>query len=510
MQVLEHKAFKQMLINNQAQRLAACDRILKAHGISCSISDIRVLSQNIYDRPKGTPRKELEVAWLKAQAALVKFIENYGEPLDYAKLSAQEVNELLLDACFASAGNYQFDRIPELIEHGADVNARDEYGNQAFSYLILRFNSSGRDHQGNMIFKVVPVVTEELLKCFLKAGIDINESCGYCGLASTYWLILAGSADITKLRLMLEHGARINDCDSNGRTALMGLYENHADPACIKLLLDDIAIARGYFKTACAIKSVSEATADFYKTPAGLQVKQLRAEIIAKIKAGYMFETGNREGYSQLSWKPSFFPPCFILYENDLGGTRTRRINSDDNALELIYSYTQSRNAFATELSIYEQAMGSLSNDPSRDLKKEAAKTDANVFSTCMGKYKDLCSFALPLLQSEDDLKKLMSALDKMFSHKFGYSDRQIDMQAMIPAVFEIARRHVHSLKDLLLLCAETPRIIAKLPEESEESPVGYMHSYDINALKVRGMISLTMAEFVSAEPILTDGKEVG
>jgi len=115
----------------------------------------------------------------------------------------------------------------------------------------------------------------------------------------------------------------------------------------------------------------------------------------------------------------------------------------------------------------------------------------------------------MPLITCEDDLNRLMRALDTLHAHKFGYSDRHIAMKALIPEVFALARRHVHSLDDLLLLCAETPAIIENLPEDSEDSPVGRLYNYDLSELRARGLLALTMSEFVGAEPIMVNGKEI-
>jgi hypothetical protein len=157
-----------------------------------------------------------------------------------------------------------------------------------------------------------------------------------------------------------------------------------------------------------------------------------------------------------------------------------------------------------------------LKKDPNRDLAKEAEQKaragliiDSAILLQRLGQYQELCSFALSLLRSEDDLKRLMSALDAMHAHKFGYSDRHIAMQAMIPQVFEIARRHVHSLDDLLLLCCKTSEIIESLPEDSEDSPVGRLYYYDLATVKARGLLALNMSEFVGSESIKIAGKEI-
>lgn len=653
MKVQEHKAFRQILVNNEDQRRSACARILKDHGLECPLSEIRRVFQNILDRPKGTPKKELMAIWQKAQQELIRYIENYGEEPDYSKLSVPELSEYLLDACYTSVNHPLFARIEELIRHGADIKARDDFGNPAFRYLVARYDSSQRDESGNMVFTLVPVVTEDLLKAFLAAGLDINETFDFNGKCSTFWICLAGSASCNALRLMLEHGARINDLDSIGRTALMECRAGRADAECIKFLLEngadpsinapsgdfglhqavsargrgeeiimmiesgadvnhqnqegdtplhiaagryasydtlkaliahgadvnaanfagntplhitslpwdydtscnaelllkkganlnqrnlagmtplllaagfdrqlvvralvehgadvdltntagqtayDIAIANGFVETASAINP--KARADYARTPAGKKKQQEKAAIIEKIKSGFLFEKGDREGFWELSWDPSYNPPSYRFYEDDLGGRRTSWFLSDDRAIEMIGDESIDSHR--------------LKRDPGRDLAQEGLKKakegqiiDSATLLSRLGKYQDLCSFALTLVHFEDDFNRLMSALDAMHAHQFGYSDRHIAMKAMIPQIFEIARRHVHSLEDLVLLCSKTPEIIENLPEDSEDSPVGKFYYYNLATLKARGLLALNMAEFVGSRPIIIGGREI-
>ncbi|OGK07073.1 MAG: hypothetical protein A2W80_16330 [Candidatus Riflebacteria bacterium GWC2_50_8] len=516
---------------------------MKDHGIECQLSDIRRVFQNILDRPKGTPKKELTAIWQKAQQELTKFIESYGEEPFYFTMSVPELSECLLDACYTSVKHPLFARIVELIRNGADVNVRDDFGNLAFRYLVVRFDSSQHDELGNTVLRLAPVVTEDLLKAFLVAGLDINDACNYHGKCSTFWICLAGVASCDMLRLMLEYGARVNDRDSNGRTALMECRDGRADAECIKLLLEngadpsitvipedsglhhtvttrgrgediimmiedgvdvnlhdqegntplhiyakasidnailkilfehgsdvnarnrdgdtplhiaagrcgsydtvkaliehgadvnalnslgntplhiaslrwdydtscnaecllenganpnlrnlagltplllaagfdrqlvvralvergadvaltnaagqtayDIAIANGFVETASAIKP--EARSDYEKTPAGKKKQQEKSAVIAKIKAGFLFEQGNREGFWELSWDPSHDPPSYRLYEDDLGGTRTSWFESDDSAIALIGDVSPESHH--------------LKKDPNRDLAKES------------------------------------------------------------------------------------------------------------------------------------------
>lgn len=695
MKVQEHKAFRQILVNNEDQRRAACERILKDHGIACPLHEIRRVYQNILDRPKGTPKKQLAVIWEKAQQELIRFIENFDSAPRFVLMSVPELSDYLLDACYTSVDHPLFARIGELISLGADVNARDDFGNKAFRYLVVRFDSSQRDELGNTVYKLKPALTDELLQAFLEAGLDINDFCEYHGRKTTFWICLAGVASRQWLEMMLAHGARINDSDSEERTALAECLAGRADPECVKFLMEngadrsvaaacgetslheavktrgagekiilllesgidvnkrdqagktplhlyaeasideeilrillehggdvsarnhagdtplhvaagrcgsgdtvkallaagadanakndygntplhvtafkwdydtsynaeclleagaepnpvnrsgdtplllaagfgrqlvvralvehgaDINLTNASGKTAYEIALESgfvdvarimnpDADADYGKTPAGIKSRQQKNAVIEKIKAGYLFENGNREGYWQLSWDPSHNPPSYRFYEDDLGGTRTSWFASDDSAIAMIGG--EGPESYH------------LKKDPNRNLAEEARLASAQTASqavadtrkfasetvmTRLGKYQNLCSFALPLIAGEEELNRLMRALDTLHAHKFGYSDRHIAMKALIPEVFALARRQVHSLEDLLLLCAETPAIIESLPEDSEDSPVGRLYNYDLSKLRARSLLALTMSEFVGAEPIMVDGKEI-
>ncbi len=695
MKVQEHKAFRQILVNNEDQRRAACERILRDHGIECPLHEIRRVYQNILDRPKGTPKKQLTAIWERAQQELIRFIENFDSAPRLALKSVSELSEYLLDACYTSVNHPLFARIEELIRLGADVMLRDDFGNLAFRYLVVRFDSSTRDELGNTIYKLKPALTDELLQAFLEAGLDINADCEYHGKKTTFWICLAGVASRLWLEMMLAHGARINDRDSEGRNAMAECLAGRADPECVKFLMEngaersvvaacgktglhevvktrsagekiilllesgidvnkrdqagntplhlyaeasideeilrillehgadvnarnragdtplhvaagrcgsgdtvkallaagadanakndagntplhvtackwdydtsynaeclleagadpnsvsltgdtplllaagfnrqlvvsalvehgadinltntsgktayEMALDSGYVDAARIINP--SADADYGKTTAGIKSRQQKNAVIEKIKAGYLFEKGDREGYWELSWDPSHNPPAYRFYENDLGGTRTSWIESDDSAVALIGG--EGPESYH------------LKKDPSRDLAEEARQTaqkkavqatadvqpvDSEAVMARLGRYRDSCSFAMPLITCEDDLNRLMRALDTLHAHKFGYSDRHIAMKALIPEVFALARRHVHSLDDLLLLCAETPAIIENLPEDSEDSPVGRLYNYDLSELRARGLLALTMSEFVGAEPIMVNGKEI-
>ncbi|MFZ5952874.1 MAG: ankyrin repeat domain-containing protein [Candidatus Rifleibacteriota bacterium] len=547
MTVQEHKAFRQILVNNEDQRISACERILKAHGIDTPVWAVRRIYQNIIDRPKGTPRKELAASWEKAQHELVKFIENFGKKPDYLLMTREELSECLLDACFTLTTDPLFSRISEIIRAGADVKFRDSLGNLAFRYLVVRFDSSQSDEFGNTVLKLRPIVTEELLRVFLEAGLDINEPCEYHGKKSTFWISLAGTASLNSLKMMIEYGARINDLDSNGHNALMECRSGSANPDCIKLLLAndaesniqsppidpglhlqviirgngekiqkmiengsdvnfadnegntalhsyansnidpgilnillengsdvnarnndgnsplhiaadrimafdtlkvlieneadvnsrnnkgntplhiaalqidydtssnvefllengadpdlknssgktplmlaaernreivvqalikhgadkhltdakgftafDIAISAGFPGLAGIIESKDKAEIAFEQTDEGKALKKIKNEIISKLKAGFIFETGDKESHGRLSWVLSPVSPGYRYFISDLGGSSFHRISSDEEALDLIFSRTRRGWGVESEKSVYENALARL------------------------------------------------------------------------------------------------------------------------------------------------------
>ena len=94
--------------------------------------------------------------------------------------------------------------------------------------------------------------------------------------------------------------------------------------------------------------------------------------------------------------------------------------------------------------------------------------------------------YASPWLVSNQNAAEVDSAFDAMFATYFGYSDRQLDMERMIPDVMAICLPLVRDLRELLRLCRVVPDMIRSLPEHSMETPYGYTHSYDTRDLEER------------------------
>ncbi|MEW6708688.1 MAG: ankyrin repeat domain-containing protein [Candidatus Riflebacteria bacterium] len=452
-----------------------------------------------------------------------------------------------MDACFTSKDDPIFSRILNLIAFGADVRARDSQGNLAFRYLVVRFDSSQTDEYGKTILKLKPIVTEDLLRAFLQAGLDINEPCEYNGKRSTFWVSLAGTASFSSLKMMIEYGANINDCDSDGQNALMRCRADSGDPDCVSFLLAvgaslkekdsvvaaglhhlvisrgngekikemiesgsninltdskgnsalhiyagcnidsqiltvlleqgadvnarnndgnsplhiaadkilsvetikiliqneadvnsknklgntplhiaalqvdydtssnvecllengadpnlknahgktplmlaaehnrelvlralidggadrlitdakgltafDIAISHGFPGIAGLIESKEKAQSAYALTEDGQRLKNIKTEIIDKLKSGFIFEAGDKESQSRLSWHSSPVSPGYHYFVSDLSGSSTSIIPSDDEALEIIFSGTRRGLGVESERSIFENALARL------------------------------------------------------------------------------------------------------------------------------------------------------
>ena len=91
--------------------------------------------------------------------------------------------------------------VQKLIEYGADINARSEYG-----VTPLHWASFGRCFRGGSV-----------LRFLLKHGADINAQAKN-GQTPLHWASCDGALEV--VRLLLEHGADIEMKDDAGRTAL--------------------------------------------------------------------------------------------------------------------------------------------------------------------------------------------------------------------------------------------------------------------------------------------------
>lgn len=194
--------FERLLDTDYFVRYEAYERVLEANGISVRLADIpKVFSRMAFLDKADT--KEVRNNLQQARDELERFVLEYGKPLDYAGMTPAEINDRFIDACSSITDKPDFERIRELVSHGADINARDRLG-----FTALK--------------KATHIYDYTIMKFFLDHGVDINEPVRYTdGTVSTVWLDKVGYAGLDDLRLMLGHGARPNDRDSAGNTALI-------------------------------------------------------------------------------------------------------------------------------------------------------------------------------------------------------------------------------------------------------------------------------------------------
>ena len=214
----EQTDFDAILNPDFYERCTACNQILKANGIALQITDIRQVFSLIapWDGPFID---DVRRQCLQGQVELLRFIQEYGRPLNYAMLTPEMITEHFLDACHRNSTKPDLSLIKELVEHGADIHAHDSRGFTAFQLATSIYD-------------------REIMALFLEHGSDINEEIRYLeNKTSTVWLEKVKYADLNDLQLMLEHGARANDRDSDGSTPLMKYCEGK--PVCegVALLL---------------------------------------------------------------------------------------------------------------------------------------------------------------------------------------------------------------------------------------------------------------------------------
>ena len=112
------------------------------------------------------------------------------------------------------------DVVKLLLDHGANVNARDKFGRTTLSYAI---------RLGNL----------ETIKLLLQAGASVNARDKYEGQTALMWAVWWRNVDMVKVdivKLLVEYGANVNARDKIGSTALM-LAAQERRTESVKLLL---------------------------------------------------------------------------------------------------------------------------------------------------------------------------------------------------------------------------------------------------------------------------------
>jgi len=593
--------FERMLDDSFLQRYDACRNLLRANGIPHDVESIRQVMMHFRDGD-GSPEEQARQRQ-QARDALVSYIISYSTSPSFNGLSGAELNERLLDACYAEGSDPLFMRLPELIQRGADVKARDGNGCSAFMLLM-------------------PKARGELMRIFLEHGADPNEPYYSEGRpVKTVWLNAIRWLDTEDLRQMLDHGARVDARTAWGSSALMEYCSGSPKPEGIALLLErgadatpadeqgntalhilarfpdaatmmplllarkadantqnkegntplhivagsmgcgngasaacllghgahpdlmngkgdtplhlavqsekrdvvealvkhgatlatpdgsgrtayQIALAKQALAIAKLIDPEADAAAAYAASPDAARVRQLRKTIIEQFRAGHTFETGDREGSSRIFWSPERNPPCYTMEIDDLSGQRSGTFGTDDELLAHLFRQKQKSWEKQTEREVYEEIVNTIRMSPKRPLPHVLSRPPLPGLPDRLGKYRHLQEFICPVVTTETELQATLFALGTLYSHHFGYSDRQLSMQALIPTVFGIARKHIRCTQDLLRLCAMLPRMLEALPKDSEETSVGYMHHHDLGPLEARALIAKDMDEFTAPGPI--------
>jgi ankyrin repeat protein len=176
-----------------------------------------------------------------------------------------------------------------LLEHGADVNAKDGYSDYEWTALMFAVDYGGRYHG-----YTDREMSMEIVKILFEYGADANAkgSDGQTALllfADSYFAYL----DPEVAKLLLEHGADVNAKDSNGQTALMLLADDsYYGLQAVKILIENGADvdARDNDDMTALIIAAREGNAD-------------DAEIVqALLRAGADVDAQDSNGFTALSY----------------------------------------------------------------------------------------------------------------------------------------------------------------------------------------------------------------
>ncbi|KAF2685715.1 ankyrin, partial [Lentithecium fluviatile CBS 122367] len=98
-----------------------------------------------------------------------------------------------------------------LLERGANINARDEYGDAPLSRVIKH------QYRQTPLLRAAIYGYEAIVRRLLDEGVDVNEKDGY---RQTALLGAAMYGHEAVVKLLLEEGADISSCDIWGETPL--------------------------------------------------------------------------------------------------------------------------------------------------------------------------------------------------------------------------------------------------------------------------------------------------
>lgn len=151
------------------------------------------------------------------------------------------------------------------------------------------------------------------------------------------------------------------------------------------------------------------------------------------------------------------------------------------------------------------QYLGSITSGMWMDgLKKVAAALPANLdgrlsWLAKLNRFADFLPAGIGWITTAEDASRVHAATAKVMGQSYGYSDRDLDLKRFLPRIFEWAARLVRNAGDFERLCAAAPALLDSLPETSEESPIGYIHSYDGSLIEKNAKEAADLAQFLKA-----------
>lgn len=131
-----------------------------------------------------------------AHGKLGKSIYNLYETYRDASQKDGDLDQALIDAIKTD----DKDKVEGLIEHKANVNAKNEYGYSALHSAVARGNAG-------------------LVDLLLKAGADVNDNDNFYGTSPLQWAVqLEEIPEIT--HILIKSGANVNAVDKHNQTPL--------------------------------------------------------------------------------------------------------------------------------------------------------------------------------------------------------------------------------------------------------------------------------------------------
>jgi len=135
-----------------------------------------------------------------------------------------------------------------LLEHGADVNKADAYGNAPLHYAIGNpvmlkvLLEHGADVNKADAYGNTPLYSAsqdgilEIIKMLLEYGVDVNKANNNNDILPLGYAVWKGNSEMVKM--LLEHGADVNKADAYGNTPLHGAAHCYGISEIIKMLLE--------------------------------------------------------------------------------------------------------------------------------------------------------------------------------------------------------------------------------------------------------------------------------